>query len=483
MRAKEFITESVHPHTIFNQVKDIHREFRDIEEGDLPDRIYWFDDYELTELPLSKIDLDEFYIDEGLIDEYIEHIKDSPSTMPPIVYDPIVGSVIDGMHRANAYARLGRKSIPAYIGKTKSSSYGEREEDLDEMALPADWDESMLGHDKTFKKRLEYVLQNAPRLGAGSSRLAVTIEDNDRPTVLKVAKNKKGIAQNIAELKILSHDRLSKHPIVIPLVDYDRKNPKPLWVQTELAQKIREPALCKLLKCKSLVQFIGYVRFILNRPTGLMWKNVPKVLEKSGYSEQDINTFYDYANEVADLVKSSSLIEEDFQFADNWGVYKGRPVIIDLGFDQSVYDLYESVPETQTNETTIKLGGLGPSEKTKEWVAKVNDMFPESPLSRNNRIMTFGEGNDMSIVQFELTPKHNNKVELKWIQATPLRSGSGTKAIKILQDLAQKDGIALTLYPWDKGQISQSKLMKFYKKTRIHTSWQVQEYDLGTKIG
>ena len=126
---EEGIVESVDPGTIFNQVKDIHREFSDIEEGDLPDRIYWFDEYKKSELPLSKINLDEFYVDEDLVEDYIEYIKDSPKTMPPIVYDPIAGSVIDGMHRANAYARLGYETIPAYVGLTKSSSYGERESD------------------------------------------------------------------------------------------------------------------------------------------------------------------------------------------------------------------------------------------------------------------------------------------------------------------------------------------------------------------
>lgn len=126
---EEGIVESVDPGTIFNQVKDIHREFSDIEEGDLPDRIYWFDEYKKSELPLSKINLDEFYVDEDLVEDYIEYIKDSPKTMPPIVYDPIAGSVIDGMHRANAYARLGYETIPAYVGLTKSSSYGEREPD------------------------------------------------------------------------------------------------------------------------------------------------------------------------------------------------------------------------------------------------------------------------------------------------------------------------------------------------------------------
>jgi hypothetical protein len=67
-------------------------------------------------------------------------------------------------------------------------------------------------------------------------------------------------------------------------------------------------------------------------------------------------------------------------------------------------------------------------------------------------------------VQFELVPKQQNKVEVKWIQATPLRGGYGSKGMKILQDLAQQDGIALTLFPWDKGTVPQSKLIKFYKK-------------------
>lgn len=115
-------------------------------------------------------------------------------------------------------------------------------------------------------------------------------------------------------------------------------------------------------------------------------------------------------------------------------------------------------------ETAIKLSGFGPSEKSKEWVAKVNDMYPQSPLNPSYRVIIYGEGNDMSIVQFELVPKQQNKVELKWIQATPMRSGAGSKALKELQALAQQDGIALTLFPWDKGQVSQAKLIKFYKK-------------------
>jgi hypothetical protein len=116
------------------------------------------------------------------------------------------------------------------------------------------------------------------------------------------------------------------------------------------------------------------------------------------------------------------------------------------------------------NEQTIKLGSFGPSEQAKKFVEKVYSLYPESPLNPNNRVIIYGEGNDMQIVQFELIPKQQNKVEVKWIQATPMRKGAGTRAMKELQQLAEKDGIALTLFPWDKGQVSQSNLTKFYKK-------------------
>lgn len=211
---------------------------------------------------------------------------------------------------------------------------------VDEMALPSNWDESMLGHDKTFKARLDYALQQAPRLGGGSSRVAFNIPDQGRSTVLKIAKNRKGVAQNKAELEVLDDGYLGRLPIVIPLIDYDKKNRDIYWIQTEKADKIREPQLCKLLKCKTLTQFCGYVKYILGMLNGHMWKNVPNVLLKS-YSEQDVEQFREYASEMADLISSSSLEINDFQHAANWGVYRGRPVVIDLGFNQEVSDMYQ----------------------------------------------------------------------------------------------------------------------------------------------
>lgn len=205
---------------------------------------------------------------------------------------------------------------------------------------------------------------------------------------------------------------------------------------------------------------------------------VGKENQGKGFGSQAIKMLTDYADKNGKRIiltpgthdphhgttSRSRLIKfyKRFGFREN----KGRNIDYAVGGGKMIRD-------PKLSETAIKLRGFGPSEKTRDWVAKIKTMFySEGP---NNYMFWNHEGNLIphgkenskdiaSFVQFELVPKQQNKVEVKWIQATPMRSGRGSQAMKILQELAQKDGIALTLFPWDKGQISQSKLIKFYKK-------------------
>ena len=219
------------------------------------------------------------------------------------------------------------------------------ESTVDEMALPADWDPSALGHDKSFKSRLEYVLQRSLRLGGGSSRVAFVIPDNGRETVLKVAKNKKGMAQNEAEVDILTDGYLGKLDIVIPLVDYDKQNPTPTWLQTEKATKVSQQKLAKMLHAGGRWPMTNFL-YALDNALGKKQKYMPtleqikKEMIEHGSTEQDIEIFMDYVDQVANLVNSSSLLSGDFGTARNWGEYQGRPVIIDLGYNEAVHDMY-----------------------------------------------------------------------------------------------------------------------------------------------
>ena len=129
---RESLQQTVDSNHIYALAKQIHRNYDDFGEGDLSDRIFWFDQYKLTNLPLSKLDLDEWDVDQDLVADHVAEIMKSKDTMPPIVFDPFENSIIDGTHRANAYAKLGYDTIPAYVGSVKSNSYGERESSDDD---------------------------------------------------------------------------------------------------------------------------------------------------------------------------------------------------------------------------------------------------------------------------------------------------------------------------------------------------------------
>jgi hypothetical protein len=103
---------------------------------------------------------------------------------------------------------------------------------------------------------------------------------------------------------------------------------------------------------------------------------------------------------------------------------------------------------------------LHSSQAAKDWIKKVYARFPQT--WQNNHVMPVG---DEQFAMFELVPSFSQRgaVEIKWFQAYPLRSGVGSRAMQVLQSMAREDGIALTLFPWDKGQVSQSKLTKFYR--------------------
>jgi len=135
--------------------------------------------------------------------------------------------------------------------------------------------------------------------------------------------------------------------------------------------------------------------------------------------------------------------------------------------DSGEYDDYFKIVKDNLSEDDGPIGvKLNDNSAAKEWIKKVYEMYPQT--WQNNHVMPMGgSGEDQQFVMFELTPSLSKRdaVEVKWFQAFPLRQGVGGRAMRVLQDLAKNDGIGLTLFPWQHGQVSQAKLMKFYKGT------------------
>jgi hypothetical protein len=216
------------------------------------------------------------------------------------------------------------------------------EEILDEMPLPADWDPAQMGRGTSFKSRLAYALERAKKIGTGSSRVAMTIEYEGRQTVLKVAKNQKGLAQNSVEADILSDGYATQLDAIelIPIIDYDTENREPHWIHTELAQKASEKQLCDIMGVRSLSDLVAFGKAIGGKSRGTTAQMWIEFMKRQGYSDEQIETATAYANDLAELAVSFDIEIGDFNTAHNWGMYKGRPTIIDVGFSTNVRQQY-----------------------------------------------------------------------------------------------------------------------------------------------
>lgn len=206
-----------------------------------------------------------------------------------------------------------------------------------EVPLPSDWDASVYTPQTSYKKRIDYAVARAQKSGKGSSRTAFTIQHEGRPTILKVAHNRKGMGQNEAEADLLSDYTLQNLGIAIPIIDYDEEHPQPVWIHTEKATKATEKQLCAIMKCPSLHVLVDHASYIAN---GENASNLQNWLRER-MSEDDLETFFEYSDKLTDLSVSYNININDFRRAANWGLVNGnQPVVIDLGFTHDVAKTY-----------------------------------------------------------------------------------------------------------------------------------------------
>jgi hypothetical protein len=199
---------------------------------------------------------------------------------------------------------------------------------ITEAPIPPEWDQEVFTPKTSFAKQLKYAIERSKKIGTGSSRVAFEIEYQGRPTILKIAKNKKGLAQNSKEA---DYGLYRMYPdITIPLIDYDEKNDEPLWIHFEKADKMNAP-MFKKLTGHSFEDFSAAIRNDERRRNGQpeMYSISPEV--KQQFDNED-GFFYN----VVDLMGNFDLLAGDLTRLANWGVYKNKAVIIDLGFRSDV---------------------------------------------------------------------------------------------------------------------------------------------------
>lgn len=199
-----------------------------------------------------------------------------------------------------------------------------------EAPLPDDWDSGLFNPRVPFAKRVRYAKERASRIGAGSSRIAFKIPYEGRDTVLKVAKNIKGAAQNEEEAVLLNDWYLRNLGIIIPMIDFDEANDKPTWIHTEFATKAKNSDFVRACGV-TLPKLIQYAEIVSGRS-----RNAYVRAGEIGVDEES-----ELAQAMVDFVGNYTHVPTgDLERLANWGIYKGSPVIIDLGLTDSTLQYY-----------------------------------------------------------------------------------------------------------------------------------------------
>ena len=175
---------------------------------------------------------------------------------------------------------------------------------------------------ETFAARKKYAEKNLKRLSSGSSRLVyLTGED----TVVKLASNDKGLAQNKAEA-----NPKMKSPFLNKIIS---KSKDFIWIETHFLDKITEKEFEEMIGIP-FKEFGDSIDYGLKNVSEASGKKKPKNFEEVSKSE--------IYKELKRLGDKFDLMPGDLSRISSWGQKDNHPVLVDAGLTKEVFeDFYE----------------------------------------------------------------------------------------------------------------------------------------------
>jgi len=170
---------------------------------------------------------------------------------------------------------------------------------------------------KTYAAREKYAEKNLKHLSSGSSRL-VYLTPND--TILKLAKNDRGIAQN----KVESNPKM-KSKYLNRILDKASNN---AWIETCFLKKIT----AKQFKKMTEIDFDDFGKAI---EYGL--RDVSKDKDDKPDNFDDVSKSDIYKG-LVEVGKKFKLMPGDMARISSWGTKDGVPILIDAGLTKKVFD-------------------------------------------------------------------------------------------------------------------------------------------------
>jgi hypothetical protein len=176
---------------------------------------------------------------------------------------------------------------------------------------------------ETHGARKKYAEKNLKHLSSGSSRIVYLTSDK---TIIKLAKNDKGLAQNEAE----SNPKM-KSKFINRTISSAKNNS---WMQTHYLDKISVKDFEEMTGL-DFDDFGDSIRYGLKNVSGHSDKKKPKNFDEVSKSE-----IYKEMKKIGDKNK---LMGGDLARISSWGKKDGHPVLIDAGLTKEVFsEFYES---------------------------------------------------------------------------------------------------------------------------------------------
>lgn len=189
--------------------------------------------------------------------------------------------------------------------------------------LPSDSDDlkvvlSNLEGLETYNARKNYAERNLKHLSSGSARIVYLTPSK---TIIKLAKNDKGIAQNKAEA-----NPAMKSKYLNQIISSSKNN---AWLETHYLDKITEKEFEEMTTLK-FEEFGDSLRYGLKSISGNKDIDKPENFEKVSKS--------DVYKELQDIGEKFKLLPGDIARISSWGTKEGRPVLIDAGLTRDIFD-------------------------------------------------------------------------------------------------------------------------------------------------
>jgi len=177
----------------------------------------------------------------------------------------------------------------------------------------------------SFKKRKEYCDEHLTLLNSGSGRRVYIIDDEK---VLKLAKNKKGVAQN--EVEINQSQDYTTDGLVAETYDY---HPDFLWVEAEKCKRLTPKRFKEIvgIDFKKFSEIIKYEWYRINtNQKQIEPEEYDGIMDENEFVYNITTYMGDYQLPCGDLTRLSTYAENN----------NGEVVVVDYGLTHDVFDGY-----------------------------------------------------------------------------------------------------------------------------------------------